>query len=175
MLTPSKNTSESAREKIISNITVQPIFTQAGIARVEREWLNVIPSYLCEWEPTEVYKLKSFIRASVLAGIRVEAMTPTIQESHGLSKERAEFIARQESRIFSFKLKQIRYEESGVTHYTWKCVNGSPKYPVRPMHKLLDGKIFSWDDPPVVNENGDRMHPGEDVDCRCIARPIVKF
>lgn len=41
------------------------------------------------------------------------------------------------------------------------------------MHQELDGTEQSWDDPPVTNEDGDRNHPGEDYQCRCVAYPIL--
>ena len=53
-------------------------------------------------------------------------------------------------------------------------VVGSPNHPVREMHKALAGKVFSWDDPPITNEKGDRNNPGQDYGCRCYARPIVE-
>lgn len=46
--------------------------------------------------------------------------------------------------------------------YIWRTV-GDDK--VRPEHAANDGRIFSWDNP------SDTGHPGESINCRCIAEP----
>jgi SPP1 gp7 family putative phage head morphogenesis protein len=102
-------------------------------------------------------------------------MIETLIGNHNLSQERAEFLAREEARLFSVKLKQIRYEDAGVTQYRWCCVKGTSKHPVRHSHSVLNGKIFEWSNPPIVNEKGERKHPGEDEGCRCTAVPVVNF
>jgi len=45
---------------------------------------------------------------------------------------------------------------------------------VRPGHKAMKGKIFRWDTPPEVEENGRYMRhgPGEVWNCRCFAYPL---
>lgn len=55
--------------------------------------------------------------------------------------------------------------------YQWKSM-GDEK--VRLLHQKLNGKIFSYDDPPVAEENGDRYHPGEKHNCRCRALPVFE-
>ncbi|MBT4932618.1 MAG: minor capsid protein [Rhodospirillaceae bacterium] len=47
--------------------------------------------------------------------------------------------------------------------YIWRTVGDSK---VRSSHAELDGKVFSWDDPP---EEG---HPGEEYNCRCWAEDV---
>jgi GNAT superfamily N-acetyltransferase len=44
---------------------------------------------------------------------------------------------------------------------------------VRDMHDELEGTEHAWDDPPVTDKYGNRNHPGEDYQCRCVAVPIL--
>lgn len=53
-------------------------------------------------------------------------------------------------------------QERSTTHYIWRT-RGDNK--VRATHAANNGRIFSWDDPPVTG------HPGEDYGCRCWAQP----
>ena len=47
---------------------------------------------------------------------------------------------------------------------------------MRKDHKRLNGKIFSWNDPPVIDtRTGRRGHPGDDYQCRCVAIPVFDF
>jgi SPP1 gp7 family putative phage head morphogenesis protein len=74
--------------------------------------------------------------------------------------------------------KKEKYTSAGVNKYKWRCVAGSPLHPVRPSHKALNGKIFSFDDPPITTMPGEpvrRNNPREDYGCRCHAVPIVEF
>ncbi len=46
---------------------------------------------------------------------------------------------------------------------------------VRPAHRALENETCQWDDPPLSAEDssiGEPCHPGEDVNCRCVAAPI---
>lgn len=58
-------------------------------------------------------------------------------------------------------LKQVADTE----RYVWRTQRDER---VRPSHRMNDGRIFSWSDPP------DTGHPGEDYNCRCEAIPYVE-
>ena len=53
----------------------------------------------------------------------------------------------------------------GIEEYRWRT---SKDERVRATHAANEGKVFRWDTPPA--ETG---HPGNDVQCRCDARPII--
>lgn len=47
---------------------------------------------------------------------------------------------------------------------------------MRADHRRLNGKIFSWNAPPIVDmRTGRRGHPGDDYQCRCVAIPVFEF
>lgn len=58
-------------------------------------------------------------------------------------------------------LKQAR----ATARYVWRTLHDER---VRQSHRMNDGHVFSWSDPP---ETG---HPGEDYNCRCEAVPFVE-
>lgn len=66
---------------------------------------------------------------------------------------------------------QERMTARGVSSYTWLTRKDKR---VRHEHKLLDGKQFAFDAPPVVAENGMRGNPGQFPNCRCKAAPAVR-
>ena len=92
-----------------------------------------------------------------------------------MSQRKAKFLASQETRLLTSKLKEVRYKDVGIDEYIWQTVKGTPEHPVRPMHKKLNGTKQRFSSPPITNEKGQRNNPGEDYRCRCVARPIVKF
>ncbi len=59
-----------------------------------------------------------------------------------------------------------------TTHYIWR-IDPEELPRTRLGHRRLNGRMFSWDDPPVVDSTtGERGHPGLDKHCRCWAEPV---
>ncbi len=159
----------------MAGITVGPDLTDEQRQRLAKEYSENLKPHIQDFTKKEILRLRSEIQKNVFGGFRYETLVKHIQDSYAVSQNKAKFLARQETSLMMAKFKTTRYEAAGVNEYRWTCVAGSAKHPVRPMHKVLDGKTFRFDDPPKTNVNGDRNNPGEDFNCRCTARPIVKF
>jgi SPP1 gp7 family putative phage head morphogenesis protein len=83
----------------------------------------------------------------------------------GHAANKARLIARDQVNKLNGKLNQYRQQKLGGKRYRWKGMLDSAE---RPDHRKLQNKIFSWDNPPVVDSRtGRRGHPGEDYQCRC--------
>lgn len=66
--------------------------------------------------------------------------------------------------------RQVR--RGPTTHYIWR-INPEDVPRTRSGHRRLNGGMFNWDDPPVVDSTtGERGHPGLDKYCRCWAEPV---
>lgn len=156
-------------------ISVMPELTKDQSARISKEYVNNMQLYIKDWTEKEILELRNKISENSYKGNRYEDMVKIIQDSYGVSRNKAKFLARQETSLMITKFQQTRYQSAGVNEYKWRTVAGSPKHPVRTMHKALDGKIFTWDNPPIVDEKGNRKNPGQDYNCRCTAVPIVRF
>ena len=162
-------------EATLKGISVQPDLTDEGRALISKEYTNTVKLKIKDWTQAEIVKLRQNVQDSTFSGNRYEYIQKSIEESYGVSQSKAKFLARQETNLLLSKFKQARYKSADVNKYKWVCVAGSLNHPVRRMHKDLDGTIHSWDDPPIVDEKGNRKHPGEDWGCRCAARPVVGF
>jgi SPP1 gp7 family putative phage head morphogenesis protein len=159
----------------IDGITIAPRLTPERLERISKEYTNNLELSIVDWTTAETKKLRVRMEQRVFDGQRFEGMIDEIQRSYGVSQSKAKFLASQESRLLMVKYTQSRYQDSGVNEYRWRCAAGSPNHPVRPMHKIHDGKIFTWDNPPIVDDHGDRKNPGQDYNCRCLAIPLVRF
>jgi SPP1 gp7 family putative phage head morphogenesis protein len=162
-------------EETVRGLTVLPQLTEDARKKIAEAYNDNMKLYIKEWAEKEIKELRAKVQSRVYAGGRHESMVKMIQKSYGVGQNKAKFLARQETSILMAKFKEARYTDLGIQEYEWNTVVGSAKHPVRPMHKALKGKIFRWDNPPIVNEKGERKNPGEDYGCRCFARPIVKF
>lgn len=115
-----------------------------------------------------------------LKGARAEANADVIrqlEEEMGMSTEvaisRATLIARTETARANAAINQSRAVAVGSNQYRW---HNSGDEAVRPSHKKYKGKrlqgmIFSWDDPPTLDD-GMTGHPGSFPNCRCFAEPV---
>lgn len=98
-------------------------------------------------------------------------------ETFRTPKARAMFIARNEVGTALGALNKERQEAAGLDLYEWQTAEDER---VRPSHRLLDGKIFSWEQPPPGSPykqakvpNFNPVIPGQDYNCRCVAIPFI--
>lgn len=159
----------------VSGLTVAPELSEEQRMKIAREYTENMRLYIKDWTEKEIVELRKRVLTTITAGNRYETLVKTIRSSYGVSQNKAKFLARQETSLLMAKFRETRYTDVGIKEYRWCNVVGSPKHPVRPMHKALNNKVFRWDEPPIVNEKGERKNPGEDYNCRCFARPIVRF
>ncbi len=164
--------------KTLKGITVLPQVSPEARKKIADEWQNNMDLWIKDFTEKQIVSLRQQIALHVASGNRFEDIVRTIRTSYGVTEKKAKFLARQETSLLMTKFKETRYTEAGSVEYRWTCVAGSPLHPVRPSHKILDGKIFRWDDPPITtapDESQRRNNPGQDYNCRCAAKPIVRF
>lgn len=165
-------------EKTLQNIAVTPRLTPERAQKIAMEWQENLERSIKGFTEARTKKLREEVLAHAFSGGRYDTLIERIQKEYGIAERRAKFIARQETSLLMNKFKETRYVEAGSSEYDWQCVIGSPKHPVRPRHKELNGTRQRWDSPPVTTEPGQpqrRNHPGEDYNCRCTARPVVRL
>lgn len=122
--------------------------------------------------PTEAAKrVHELTLAGIENGSRSKEIAAEIMRSGEVARSRATLIARTEVARTASNLTEARAQHIGSTQYYWRTVGDSD---VRSDHKELNGKVFSWDDPPIADKHsGARAHPGCIYNCRCYAEPII--
>jgi SPP1 gp7 family putative phage head morphogenesis protein len=101
-------------------------------------------------------------------GMRWESLVEQIQEDGNITENRAKLIARDQTSKMNAAFNEERQQQVGIDKFEWST---SEDERVRESHAELDGKTFSWDDPPTVD--GEVATPGSQVQCRCVAIPVV--
>ena len=89
-------------------------------------------------------------------------LSQVIQSEFGMTKRRADFLARQETKLIKSKIIKDRAVNTGHTRYIWQTAGDQR---VRDTHRALNGKIFDFNNPPIIDELGNRGNPGEDYNC----------
>jgi SPP1 gp7 family putative phage head morphogenesis protein len=178
-----------------------PLEQVAGTVRkhVERDVQRYMPglkntdlflgSQIAEWRRTNVGLISSMTDEMLekignlledYDGTRVEDVATSLEDTFGLTRARAELIARDQVLKLNADLNQQAQTNAGVDKYRWSTskdgsVRDDPKDRGDPNHAILEGTKHSWDDPPVTCERtGATNHPGQDYQCRCVAIPVLE-
>jgi len=114
----------------------------------------------------ELERVSGDIQRGLQQGLRYSDITQKIQKSFGISHRKAKLIARDQTAKLNSSLTRLRQQEIGIEEYIWQTVEDER---VRQTHRHNNGKRFRWDKPPPITG-----HPGNDVNCRCIARPVIE-
>ncbi len=127
----------------------------------------------------QINDITGILADAEIQGLRVEEVRSQLEAKFGVTKSKADLLARDQVLKLNGKLTLVRQTGSGITHYVWTTsgderVRGTPggKWP-KGLHFDLDGKTFPWNAPPICSEDGRREHPGGDYQCRCTAYPIL--
>lgn len=105
------------------------------------------------------------------AGTRVEEVAKSIRDMGEVTRSRAELIARDQVLKLNAEVTQRRHEAAGIVEFVWST---SRDERVRADHKVLEGKRYRYDDPPIVDRRrGTRGLPGIHFQCRCVAVPVI--
>lgn len=117
-------------------------------------------------------EMKQVIYEGYVAGRSVTDISRDIQKRYQVNRSKARLLARDQMGKLSADITEAQQRDAGVRKYTWRTSKDSR---VRKDHRRLEGKTFSWDDPPVVDtRTGRRGHPGQDYQCRCIAVAVLE-
>lgn len=116
-------------------------------------------------EDREIARLNQVVTQGFAQGQRWETISDDIEATFDVSKRDAERLARDQVNKMNGELTRLRQTSLGVDKYVWTTAGDER---VRDSHAAKEGKVFSWDKPPA-----DTGHPGEDINCRCIALPVL--
>lgn len=124
--------------------------------------------------------MRKIIKDGFLGGKSTTSIMKEIQDRYNSKKYRARLIARDQIGKLNAAVTEAQQRDAGIEEYIW-CDCGDNR--VRDCHRELNGHKFRWDDPPEMwymtkkgkVMTGRRCHPGQDIQCRCRAKPVLKF
>ena len=132
--------------------------------------------------PTEALgEMQQIVMNGYRRGASITQITKEIQEQYKLSRRKAQLLARDQVSTLNSQISRMQQEDAGCKKYRWSDSRDSR---VRDCHRSLNGKVFSWDDPPEMWYDtkssgrvytGRRCHPGEDFCCLCVPIPVFDY
>ena len=120
--------------------------------------------------------VQSLVMNNMRSGLRPSAIVKQLQDQYGVTKRRAQLIARDQTSKANGELSKQRQLDTGFEYFRWV---DSDDIRVRDRHESIANKdvgygkgVYRWDDPPK-NEKGVPITPGSEINCRCIAQPVT--
>lgn len=118
--------------------------------------------------------VQAAVMRSITSGRGLADLTPYLMKHKQITERRARMIALDQTRKSYNNLNRGRMQKLGLKKFEWIHTGGSA-HP-RELHVRYNGKIFSFDDPPIIDENtGERGIPGQAINCRCTMNPVIDF
>lgn len=93
-----------------------------------------------------------------------------------IAADRIKRIARDQTAKLNENLNEMAMRDAGVEFFEWATANDERVSTGFGGHKQLDGRIYKWGDSahyPIVDTYGHRGVPGQRVNCRCTALPVI--
>jgi uncharacterized protein with gpF-like domain len=96
-----------------------------------------------------------------------------LERYEGVTKRRAHNIALDQVRKATTSFNVERAKGAGIRKGIW--IHSGGGVDKRKKHVDFDGKEFDLDNPPAIGDRGQRVLPGQDVNCRCTWQPVLDF
>lgn len=154
----------------VKNINViVPELTQEQFEQIEQAYTKNMQYYVKNWTVEHIEEMREKVHKAILEGFREENVVKMLQTEYGIAERKAKFLAQNETSIMLAEYKKATYTAMGFDKFIWKTrMDGRERL----LHKELNGKIFRFDEPPIIDERtGQRGLPGETYNCRCLLLP----
>ena len=159
-------------DQTVKSITIAANVTQSMRQQIARDYSENMKLYIRNFTEQQIIDLRQKVEKNAFSGLRAFNLEAMIKQTHNVTAAKAKFLARQETSLLLSKYTESRYKDAGITKYKWLT---SRDVRTRHDHKLLDGKIFDFNYPPITDiKTGARNNPGCDYNCRCVAQPLIE-
>lgn len=151
--------------KTVKHINIiEPEFTQEQKEDIAKAYTKNIQHYMIkDFADERIPKMRQMIQQAVLDGYRLDTVEDIIKKNFSEVANKARFLAFNETNILLAEVKRVSYQAMGFEKFVWQTRADSR---VRDLHKHLNGTVWRYDDPPVIDERtGQKGLPGETYNC----------
>ena len=158
-----QHATDDVMRQIRGVIGIDPVYDDALDDLID-SWVQSNSALIKTLVDNQISSVEQIVNRGVRRATPVKLLAQEIHKATGNKLWQAERIARTELGQLYAQTTKRRDLELGLNRFEWVSAGDSR---VRDSHAALNGKFFSYDNPP----NG--YLPGEEINCRCIARAAV--
>lgn len=163
------DTGKQIKQNVKSLNIIVPELTEEQFKQIEQAYTKNMQYYVKKWTIIHIEQMREKVHKAILEGFREEQVAKMLQTEYGIAERKAKFLAQNETSIMLAEYKKATYTAMGFDKFIWKTrLDGRERLE----HHKLNGKIFRFDEPPIIDEKtGQRGLPGETYNCRCTLLP----
>lgn len=126
-------------------------------------YTNSMRYYIKDFEEKRIPEMRAKVQELTLQGYRPDSIAKMLQKEYGIKERKAKFLAQNETSIMLAEYKRVTYQKMGFEYFKWSTIIDGKE---RELHKELNGQIFRYDNPPVIDERtGQTGLPGQTYNC----------
>lgn len=165
---------EASMKKLSQGLTLKTDILSGDLHDILRATVTENVSLIKSIPNEYLTQVEGAVMRSITTGRGLEDLVPFLRNQEGVTLRRARVIARDQTRKAYSNINFERMKEIGVQEYEWLHSAGGQK--PRQLHQRMSGNIYRIDKPPIIDEKtGQRGKPGDLINCRCRAIPVIKF
>lgn len=150
-------------------VDIGPVLTDHGpISAAMRDATKANAELITSIPAQYLDRVRDAVSEAFASGKRWESIVEEIRHVGDVTESRAKLIARDQTSKLNSDFNRVRQTGLGIERYTW---SGALDLRERPSHRAMEGSVQRWDAAPDVD--GERVHPGQAIQCRCIAAPLI--
>ena len=147
------------------DFTIDDIALDAQSKKIAEDYTYNMKYWVQKWEAKNIIEMRKDVLKMIQEGARVPRIEEYFQKRWGIAKNKAHFLAVNESHLAGSVIKATQYQMSGCPGYKWGRSSSKEK---RKLHEHYYGKYFTWDDKPILDEKlGIRGYPRQIWNCGC--------
>ena len=109
---------------------------------------------------------------AVRVGSDLNKLSTNLRKAHRITTDRAALIARDQNAKAKATIERVRQMELGITRGVWMHSHAG-KEP-RPTHVRMNDKEYDLAKGMYDSDEGEWVHPGQLINCRCTNRPVIE-
>lgn len=141
---------------------------------IRENYIDNMKKVIHGWQEKNIKQLREDVEYWALGkGYSDKGIAELIMKNYNTTEKKAKFLARNETSLVLSEYSKQKYLSNGITKYRWQT-SGDER--VRDRHRELNGKVFEFANPPIVDlDTGERANPGCSINCRCVAIPVLDY
>lgn len=155
---------------IAKSLEIEPELKKKSWGILSEEFPKHMGVYLSGFPEVNPKKICAKVMENALAGYRADRLASIIEAEFGVSAAKAKVLSGISTSVYMTLFRRLKHMEAGVTRFIWRA-SGDQR--VCAACARLDGKIFTYNNPPVVHCSGRDVWTGEYCGCRCVEEPIL--
>lgn len=139
--------------------------------KIAEDYTYNMKYWVKKWEVKNIIKMREDVLNMVQEGARVPTLEAYFTKRWKVARDKAHFLAVNESHLAASVIKATQYKEAGCTQFKWGRSSSKEK---RPLHEEYYDKVFDFDNPPIIDEKlGIKGLPRQIWNCKCHMLPVV--